>query len=240
VSSASCSWTSLDKSAWQEWVILNNDLRFVAWLHSYATKFFSENVIAITVELAWMIQACFPVMGLYFHKFFVIFNTLLPALDKTLYTNVVKSPASTSERIASRKLCFSSLASAKWCPHSASVTGPNRWFRRVQDLGYEQDGENSPSHFCVFLTCSQAGVRPGIVVKEKDVFGVKVSTNSTDALSQFKVSLYRSWCAPKSRQGIIPTLVYSVSLGVGKNVLKVMETLWKNRLIIAKEFELFM
>jgi hypothetical protein len=44
-------------------------------------------------------------------------------------------------------------------------------------------------------------VRPGIVVKKKDVFHVSVRKNSTDALSQFfKVSLY---CAPKSRQGIL-------------------------------------
>jgi hypothetical protein len=46
-------------------------------------------------------------------------------------------------------------------------------------------GKNNPSHFYVYLTCEQAGVRPGIVVKEKDVFHVSVRTNCTDALSQF-------------------------------------------------------
>jgi hypothetical protein len=46
-------------------------------------------------------------------------------------------------------------------------------------------GKNSPPHFCDCLTCAQAGVRPGIVVKEKDVFHVSVRTNSTDALLQF-------------------------------------------------------
>jgi hypothetical protein len=46
-------------------------------------------------------------------------------------------------------------------------------------------GKESPPHFCYYLTSLQAGMRPGIVVKEKDVFHVSVRTNSTDALSQF-------------------------------------------------------
>jgi hypothetical protein len=45
-------------------------------------------------------------------------------------------------------------------------------------------GKNSPSHFCDCLTCAQVGVRPGIVLKEKDVFHVSVGTNSAGALSQ--------------------------------------------------------
>jgi hypothetical protein len=45
-------------------------------------------------------------------------------------------------------------------------------------------GKNSSLHFCDCLTCAQGGVRPGIVVKEKDVFHVSVRTNCTDALSQ--------------------------------------------------------
>jgi hypothetical protein len=46
-------------------------------------------------------------------------------------------------------------------------------------------GKNSSSHFCDCLACAPDGVRPGIVVKEKDVFHVPVRTNSPDALSQF-------------------------------------------------------
>jgi hypothetical protein len=42
-------------------------------------------------------------------------------------------------------------------------------------------GKNSPSQFCYFLACAQASVKPGIVVKEKDVFYVSIRTNSTDA-----------------------------------------------------------
>jgi hypothetical protein len=46
-------------------------------------------------------------------------------------------------------------------------------------------GKNGPFHSCDCLNCAQAGVRPGIVVKEKDVFRVSVRTNSADPLSQF-------------------------------------------------------
>jgi hypothetical protein len=51
--------------------------------------------------------------------------------------------------------------------------------RRVPDVGCGQDGEEQStlSHFCDCLTCAQAGVRPGIVVKEKDVFRVSVRRN---------------------------------------------------------------
>jgi hypothetical protein len=47
-------------------------------------------------------------------------------------------------------------------------------------------GKSITSHFCDCLTRAQGGVRPGIVVKEKDVFHVSVKKNSTDALWQFR------------------------------------------------------
>jgi hypothetical protein len=56
---------------------------------------------------------------------------------------------------------------------------------RCQIWAVSRMGKNSPHNFCDCLTCAQAGVRPGIVVKEKDVFRVSVRTNCTDALSQF-------------------------------------------------------
>jgi hypothetical protein len=46
-------------------------------------------------------------------------------------------------------------------------------------------GKNSPSSFCDCLTCTEAGVRPGIVVKVKDVFHVSLRTNFAVALSHF-------------------------------------------------------
>jgi hypothetical protein len=56
--------------------------------------------------------------------------------------------------------------------------------RRYQIWAVSRLGKKIPSHFCDCLTCAVAGVRWGIVVKEKDVFRVK--TNYTDALSHLK------------------------------------------------------
>jgi hypothetical protein len=83
--------------------------------------FFPENVTAITIKCTRMIHRFLAIKGLFFHRVSVIFNTLLPALSKTLHANVVKFPSSIR-----RKLCFISLTSAKLHPRSASFTGPNR------------------------------------------------------------------------------------------------------------------
>jgi hypothetical protein len=56
---------------------------------------------------------------------------------------------------------------------------------RYQIWAVSRMGKNSPYRFYDILTCAQAGVRPGIVVKEKDVFHVSVRTNCADALSRF-------------------------------------------------------
>jgi hypothetical protein len=66
-------------------------------------------------------------------------------------------------------------------------------------------GKNSPSHFCDCLTCAQVGVRPGIVM-----------------------------CL-EVEAGNFTSLVYSVLHNVGKSMLNMMEILWKNSLIIAKD-----
>jgi hypothetical protein len=68
--------------------------------------FFSQNVTAITIKFTKIIHALFAIMKLFFLKVFIIFDTLLPTLNKTLYTNVVKFPASTLEYImnSTRKL----------------------------------------------------------------------------------------------------------------------------------------
>jgi hypothetical protein len=73
---------------------------------SNASSFFSGSEIAITVKFTWMIHTSFAIMGLFFHNVSIICNTLLPTLNKTLYTSVVKFPASTSEHITggTRKL----------------------------------------------------------------------------------------------------------------------------------------
>jgi hypothetical protein len=46
-----------------------------------------------------MIHKNFAIMQPFFYKVSVIFNTLLPTFSGTLYTNVVKLPASTSVHI---------------------------------------------------------------------------------------------------------------------------------------------
>jgi hypothetical protein len=56
---------------------------------------------------------------------------------------------------------------------------------RYQIWAVSRMGKNSPYNFCDCLSRAQAGVRSGIVVKEKDVFHVSVRTNCTHALSQF-------------------------------------------------------
>jgi hypothetical protein len=68
---------------------------------SNASDFFSENVIAITIKFTWIIHTSFAIIRLFLHRVSVIFNTLLPVLSKTLYTNVVKFPSPTSELITS-------------------------------------------------------------------------------------------------------------------------------------------
>jgi hypothetical protein len=71
-------------------------------------------------------------------------------------------------------------------------------------------------------------VRPGIVVKEKDVFHVSVRTNCTGAL------VPQVTCSKLEAENCT-RLVCSVLLNVGKSVLKMTEKLWKNILIIAKD-----
>jgi hypothetical protein len=60
---------------------------------------FSENVIAVTMKFACVIQSTFAIIRLLFQTVSVIFNTLLPMWSKKPYTDVVKFPASTSEHI---------------------------------------------------------------------------------------------------------------------------------------------
>jgi hypothetical protein len=96
-------------------------------------------------------------------------------------------------------------------------------------------GKNGPSHSCDCLTCAQAGVRLGIVVKEKDVFHVSVRTNYTDVLLQFVQNFLVSLViCSEVETGNFTTLVYNVLLNVGNNMLKMTGTLWKNSVIIVK------
>jgi hypothetical protein len=82
----------------------------------------------------------------------------------------------------------------------------------------------------------QAGVRLGIVMKEKDVFHVVVRTDSTDVLLWFVDSfLVLLVMCSKDEAVYFSTSVYSVLPKVGKSVLKMTDTSSKNSLIIAKD-----
>jgi hypothetical protein len=59
------------------------------------SAFLTGNVTVIAMKFKWMIHKSFANMMPFFHKVFVVFNTLLPALSKTLYTKAAKLPAST-------------------------------------------------------------------------------------------------------------------------------------------------
>jgi hypothetical protein len=51
------------------------------------------------MKFTWMIHRSFAIWGYFFHKVSVIVSTLFPTLSKTLYTGVVKFPASTLEYV---------------------------------------------------------------------------------------------------------------------------------------------
>jgi hypothetical protein len=58
-------------------------------------------VVTVIRKLTWIFLISFAITRLFFHEVFFIFNTLLPTFIKTLYTSVVKFPASTLEHITS-------------------------------------------------------------------------------------------------------------------------------------------
>jgi hypothetical protein len=69
----------------------------------------------------------------------------------------------------------------------------------------------------------------------KDIFHVSVRTNSTDALLQFVYFLVPLITCSKVEAGNFTTHAYNVLLNIGKSVLKMMKTLWKNSLTNAKD-----
>jgi hypothetical protein len=80
-------------------------------------------------------------------------------------------------------------------------------------------------------------VRPGIVVKEKNVFRVSSRTKSMDPMSQSVLSfLAPLMMCSDVEAGDCTTMVYGVLHNVGKSVLQ-METLWKSSFKIEKMYE---
>jgi hypothetical protein len=134
----------------------------------------------MTVTFTWMIYTTFAIMRLFFHKVCVIFNMLLPTLSKMLYISVLRSCHDlTAHHENFVSICSHLQSSIQLMYPLWSHAGGSQ---RVAEWGM---GKSSPSHFWDCLMCAEAGVRPAIVVKEKDVFHVSVRTNCTDALSWF-------------------------------------------------------
>jgi hypothetical protein len=126
--------------------------------------FFSGNVIAITLKFTWMVHTSFAIMRPFWHKVFIIFNTLLPMLSKKLHTTVVKFLALTLEQNL-KTVSIHCLQNGVHVVHPLrSQTGRN-W--RMPDVGCEQDGHEWSVPFFQ-LPCVRKLVC--IVAKEKDAF----------------------------------------------------------------------
>jgi hypothetical protein len=88
-----------------------------------------------------------------------------------------------------------------------------------------------PCHFCDCLTCKQPDVMLATVV-EKHIFHISVRMDSTDVLTQLKISCTSLDVTLKSSKEF-----YNIDIqrhfNVGRSV-KMSKTLWKNSLKIAK------
>jgi hypothetical protein len=97
------------------------------------------------MKFTWIIHTYFAITGLFFREVSVISNALLPTLNKTLYNNAVKFPASTSEHITKTGSIRCHLQNGTHAVHvlQSQTSGS----RRVTDLGCEQDGEEQSIPF---------------------------------------------------------------------------------------------
>jgi endonuclease/exonuclease/phosphatase (EEP) superfamily protein YafD len=105
----------------------------------------------------------------FFLQFDIIFNTLLPVFKETLCIIVVKFCALTSGHISKTLFQFIVICkmTSMWCILYRAKQVVVRWY---QIWAVSSMGENSPFHFHDCATCVQAGVRLGIVMREKDYF----------------------------------------------------------------------
>jgi hypothetical protein len=78
------------------------------------------NVIAVTMKFTQMIHTCFSIIRIFFQKVSFIFKTILRTSSKTLYTTVVKFPASTHHKHITKTLfqfIFMCKMSSTQCVH---------------------------------------------------------------------------------------------------------------------------
>jgi hypothetical protein len=88
--------------------------------------FFLENLIAITVKFTWMFHTSVAIMRQFFHEVFIIFNTRLLTLSKTLCTSVIKLSGSTYEHENFVSICCR-LQNDVHTVHPLEGQ-PNRWY----------------------------------------------------------------------------------------------------------------
>jgi hypothetical protein len=130
-----------------------------------------------------MIHTCFAIISLFFHKV-CYFQYAFVSVEEDAVNQCCKIPCldfGTHHENFVSVCCH--LENAIHLVHP--LQGQAGGSRKVPYLCCEEDGEEQYILFFAVASCAQAGVRPVIVMKEKDVFRVLVRTNSTDVLLQF-------------------------------------------------------
>jgi hypothetical protein len=103
------------------------------------------------------------------------------------------------------KLTFSTLSSAKRHPHSASFTGPHRWQSQGARSGLWAGWERTVHHiFAIASRVHKLVSGWALSWRRRTSFMFRLErTLLMCCCSLFKVSLYHSWCDPKSRHRIL-------------------------------------
>jgi hypothetical protein len=106
-------------------------------------------------------------------------------------------------RSTSRNFSFSLLSSAKWRPLQCQ-SGDSR---RESHVGCEQDGEEpSIPFFAIASRVCELVWGQALLWRRRTSFMFRLGRAlAVRCGCLFKVSSYRSWCSPKSRQGIYGT-----------------------------------
>jgi hypothetical protein len=139
-----------------------------------------------------MIQTPFAIMRLFFYKVSITFNILLPTLRKILYTRVVKFSTSTSGHIM--KTLFQFVIICKMA---------SAYSQRVPDTNCEQVGEEQSIPFLqVPHVCKLMWSQAMLWRRASFMFWLGW-TLWMHCHRLFKVTLYHSWWALKSKQGIL-------------------------------------
>ena len=122
-------------------------------------------------------------MWLFFHIVSINCNALLPTLSQELYTDDIVKLVTISETVVN--LFHRSIVTLKVYPCNPFFSRPKRCLSRCKIWTISRMGEDGPSQGRSCLSCVQAGVKPGVVMKEKHRIHVSVSTSLSYAAFQF-------------------------------------------------------